>query len=841
MELKRFQERVVREIDAYLRALADEQAAGNVRHAAADAWAKANVLRAYRERKNGIGEDLPTFCIKVPTGGGKTLLAAHVLGLIHRTILRDRHGAGLVLWVVPSDQIYRDTVGALRNPRHPYPETLEYGVGRRVEVWEKHEVARITPARLADRLNVLVVQLASVNRVTREQLKFFADCGGNIVQHFPPEDEPDRHADLLRRIPNLDKLDDALVKTSLANLVRLCRPAVVLDEGHKATSRLARETIEKMNPSIVVELSATPPKDANVLVRVTGKELLDEEMIKLPINVACSNVASWTECLQQAADRRKELDALAADHYRTTGRTIRPIVLVQVERTGKDQRATQYVHSEDVREHLMQRLGAPATSIAVKSAETDDIEGIDLLAEGCPIEWIITKAALQEGWDCPFAYVLVSLNPGRSGVAMTQLVGRILRQPHARRTGTDALDESYVYCLRRSAADVVREVKAALEKEGYEGEAASVVDQTTDDGARPVERRRARIQERFRRHYLAPFEGRIFLPRFCVRLADDDYEALDYFRHLVARVDVGAFDCSQVERWDLAAEAAGAKTTHYVVNLEVEPTRLADAAAVAIETDDDVRAWLAANLAFDHLSTKQTRAVVDRAFDRLLRAQSGLDGRLPLVKHLLKEKLAGFIEAEMDRATEAAFVELHAGGALCFYLECVECRFEIPPAIDIRSLRQMNREDGTQLQRSLFEAVPDEMNEYERDVALWLDREPQVLWWYRNLVGREHFSIQGYRRHRVYPDFVVQEGTAEATPVARVLVVESKGKHLKGAADTDYKRRVAEYFNKVGREVTWQELAGGFADRRFRFQILDEGDYRGSDWQNTLRELLGAG
>ena len=49
-----------------------------------------------------------------------------------------------------------------------------------------------------------------------------------------------------------------LVKTSLANLVRLCEPAVILDEGHKATSALARKTIEGFNPAIVVELSATP-------------------------------------------------------------------------------------------------------------------------------------------------------------------------------------------------------------------------------------------------------------------------------------------------------------------------------------------------------------------------------------------------------------------------------------------------------------------------------------------------------------------------------------------------------------------------------------------------------
>ena len=219
-----------------------------------------------------------------------------------------------------------------------------------------------------------------------------------------------------------------------------------------------------------------------MLVRVTGKELLDEQMIKLPINIANSNQPSWKNCLTQARDKREHLAKLAERHYRATEKLIRPIVLVQVERTGKDQRDAGFVHSEDVKEYLMQREGVHESAIAIKTSDKDDIEGIDLLAEGCPVEWIITKAALQEGWDCPFAYILVSLNNTGSQQSMTQLVGRVLRQPYVERTPFDELNESYVFCLRRKAADISREVKKALEQEGYEGDAASVVDRSTDDG-----------------------------------------------------------------------------------------------------------------------------------------------------------------------------------------------------------------------------------------------------------------------------------------------------------------------------------------------------------------------
>ncbi len=275
MQLKRYQERVVREVKTFLEALAAEQASGN-KHASEDAWDEAKkkfyLPGQYRTRKNGLGKDLPTFCIKVPTGGGKTLLATQILGAVYQTILRERNGTGLVLWVVPSDQIYKDTLKALRDRKHFYRESLEFAVSRRIEVWEKDEVARLTPGQLRSNLNILLLKLASTNRETREQLKFFRDSGGNIVQHFPAENESEKHKALRARIPNLDMLAEDekrgqyLVKTSLGNLVRLCEPAVILDEGHKATSDLARKTIEGFNASVVVELSATPQKDANVLV-----------------------------------------------------------------------------------------------------------------------------------------------------------------------------------------------------------------------------------------------------------------------------------------------------------------------------------------------------------------------------------------------------------------------------------------------------------------------------------------------------------------------------------------------------------------------------------------------
>jgi len=720
-----------------------------------------------------------------------------------------------------------------------YNESLRHALSQRIEIWEKHEIFRITPSQMATCLNVLVIKLQGTNRQDRESLKFFRDSGGNIIAHFPPENEAEKHKEFKRQFPNLDMIEDDekreshLVKTSLANLVRIYEPAVILDEGHKWTSVLARTTVESFNPRMIVELSATPPVgEANILVDVSGKELLEEQMIKLPLNVANNNVSSWKDVVTAARDKRKELVKLANRHFRTSGYLIRPIVLVQVERTGRDQRDTRVIHSEDVKEYLLQHLGIEERAIAIKSSEKDDIEGIDLLDENCPVEWIITKQALQEGWDCPFAYILVSLAQTGAARSMTQLIGRVLRQPRQQRTEFEALNQSYVYCLRRKAREVTSEVKKALEQEGYEGNLESVVDRSNDKGT-PTPPHKTNIREFYLKFYKKPFQGRIFLPRFCIKTGKS-VEALDYYRHLLARTYVKDFDYHTID-WDLDEELTKSKAHFWQISLGMETDIQAIEDHPLLEDDSAVKSWLVANLDFPWFSAKQMRTVVERVYSRLPKWH----GKLGLLKFSLRERVEGFVCRNTDELTADIFKELHKAGDLCFYLECIEGRFEIPRNLDVDAPRKLTHEDGEQIQRSLFNWVPDNMNEYEKSIALALDKHSKVLWWYRNLVGHEQFKIQGYRRNPVYPDFVVQRGdTKTRKPIPQVLVVESKGKQLKGSEDTIYKRNLARIFESVGEKVTWQELGEGFRDRTFRFQILDEGEYHDQDWHDELKTIL---
>ena len=197
---------------------------------------------------------------------------------------------------------------------------------------------------------------------------------------------------------------------------------------------------------------------------------------------------------------------------------------------------------------------------------------------------------------------------------MTQLVGRVLRQPYVERTPFDELNESYVFCLRRKAADISREVKKALEQEGYEGDAASVVDRSTE-GGKAGQKRVATIREEFSRYY-REFEGKIYLPRFCVKHGDK-YDVLDYFRHLLSQVDVTRFNYAGID-WNMAAALEAAKDSVYRLTLEQDDLeRVAERESVTLETDEQVKAWLVASLPFDYFSHKQLREIVSRATERL--------------------------------------------------------------------------------------------------------------------------------------------------------------------------------------------------------------------------------
>ncbi len=786
--------------------------------------------RRYTGRRDGTGRPIPAFCLKIPTGGGKTLIALHVIDQVNSKFRRSQ--TGLVLWIVPSTQIYRQTLAALKDRDHYYRRRLDLASAGRTLILEKG--SGFGPQDVAENLCVLLLMLPSANRRTKEQLRMFRDSGG-FDRFFPDDGNLRAHADLLRAVPNLDAFDEAhglwepQIKTSLGNTLRLLRPLIVLDEGHKAYSRNARATLEGFNPCAIVELSATPPREANVLVEILGRDLLAEEMIKLDLHISCRPNASWRDTLLAAVEHRERLEEEARELRADDGAYIRPICLVQVERTGRDQRESGLVHAEDVREYLHQHGRIAPAEVAVKSSQTDELKEVDdiggLLSTDCPIRYIITKQALQEGWDCSFAYVLAILTRPSSRTGLTQLVGRILRQPYARKTHNAALDESYVFCFQRRGADLLAQVRKGFGLEGLSDLEGRIVEDTAESGVvrtRSVKRQRGDFRVAARN---------LVLPAFMIR-DNGAWRPVRYETDLLSRIDWSRANVEKLS--ELALDDTPPGGGGFRIGLEAEERdRPAEGSSNGVA---DLNYALAARHLLEVVPNPWHGHDLARCvFGELLERHAPARVRTNFVYVL--EELRRHLHMERDRMAREAFRRLLDSGEMRFIVVAEELGFNrLPDTIESRSIRQANREDGGQYLLNLFDRTDeDDLNGLENKVATYLDQQERLFFWYRNRARKDYY-VQGWKRHRIYADFILtlkpDEPNADDA-FHRVFVVETKGLHLEHADETTYKRSVFDLCNEHAKRADWADFVPAMRGKSTSFKVVDE-----VEWRQSLASLL---
>lgn len=827
MELKDYQVRALKQVRRYLETLAANRAKapeaekilGRGWDFAEKTWADLE-LPGHHARKTGCGNILPSFCLKIPTGGGKTLLAVKTVELVQTHYLRRR--GGMILWIVPTAEIYRQTLRRLRDRSDPYRQHLDMASGGCTLIFEKDE--RFAPGEVAENLCVMMLMLPSANRVDKETLKIFQDAGG-FESFFPPDDDAAGHKELLARVPNLDAFGKESeffgrqVKTSLGNALRLLRPVVILDEGHKAYSDQAQKTIHGFNPALIVELTATPVRErSNILVDILGRELEKEGMIKLDLHLRNRQSPDWRTTLLAAREHLDKLEKAAREHEARSGVYIRPICLIQVEQTGaKLAGDAKRIHAEHARKFLLGG-GVPAEAIRVKSSETDELGDEDLLSRDSPVRFIITKQALQEGWDCPFAYVLAILTNPASRTALTQLVGRVLRQPYARKTKEKILDESYVFCFRQKADDLLGEVKKGFEQEGLGDLASRIVGDGDEDGEKKA--RSVPVRPKFKR-----FAGKPLLPVFLVKsVGARGWRVLRYESDILSRItwDKTVFDA--VKSLELSDAAAG--VVDIAIGLSADPSRVIQARGVReIESEGFAfgPAFLAAQLADLIPNPWAAYAIADDVLGALSK-KHGLEKVARQAVYIV-ERCRVVAERERDRLAHAVFVDLVDKGTVRFAAWDGEPSSHIPSNIRFeKSSPPLMRRDYADLERSLFERVPkDWFNSLEEGVALYMDEQQKLLWWFRN-TARQDYGVQGWRKHKIYPDFVFTESNTH-DGASHLYILETKGTHLKND-DTDYKQEVFDFCNRLAdRPVPTEmglELAGGHAS----FHLINEEEWR---------------
>ena len=737
----------------------------------------------YVDRKDGASRPIPHICFKVPTGGGKTLLAASALERLHRQ-------RGLTLWVVPTKAIFDQTKAALWNKEHPYRKVLERASGGHVKMLEREE--SFNRNDITNYLCVMLLMLPAANKSPDKKLDDKAYYrmyrnSGRYSSFFPDHDDNEGNALMRKDYPDLDfNTEGDIPMQSLFNVLKILRPVVVLDEAHKAygtkNGKEFASSINRLDPQMVIELSATPNRGiSNLLVDIAGPDLKKEEMIKAPVQVSSFSGMKWQDTLSEAATELERLDTEARLLESSTDRYIRPIAVVRVERTGKDQQDNDYIHAEHVRDYLTQNLEVRPDAIRVKSATHNELQGEDLLSKNSQVKWIITKAALMEGWDCSFAYLLVMLDNTQSQNAITQLVGRVMRQPHAQLTGRESLDQCYVFCNDTDVDAAVKQVKKGLESQGLTGMEDEVLG--TGNAQGPADFKVEKVRRR------TQFRGQeIYLP--VVRHKDgDEWIQLNYQAHILPHIDWFGIkslnpNASAPDSVKLQTATVDVGDTPPVFHDDQEPyiekrVSISDFALCLLDIVSNP--WQAARIAEELIEGLKTKGETDeKIYDR---------------RSYLIPMLQEYVADEVEKQSEQVFREKLKNGEIRFDLEVGEPNYKLRQSykIEVHANQNLLTKYGKPVQLSLFEP----MYEYPSDNEL----EKALQWWHR-VVARQQgeYYVQGWKKGRIYPDFVAMAKEVEG--MTRVLIFETKGKHLEGNRDTEYKEKVLkvleEAFNDSG-------------------------------------------
>lgn len=450
MELKPYQQQVINDLSFFLEYIQETK---DVKDAFHNFWSlhprtplqpfPGTAIEPY---KNNVPR-VPHICVKVPTAGGKTFIACNAIKTIFDAFDYDRPKA--VVWLVPSITILEQTIKNLKDPSHPYRQKINSHFGNKVEVFDKETLLQgsgFNATSVKEQLNIMVFSFDSLRAKNKEDRKVFQENG------------------------NLQSFENLLGKNTeitLGAVIKYLNPLVVVDESHNAESDLSVEMLKEVNPCFILDLTATPRKNSNIVSFIDALELKRENMVKLPVIVY--NHQDKTEVINSSLQLQKRLELQAIEEEKKGGKYIRPIVLFQAQpKNGKDflNEEEEKSNVQKLKEKLIE-LKIPAEQIKIKTANINEIKGLDLMSKDCEVRYIITINALKEGWDCPFAYILASLADKGSAVDVEQILGRVLRQPYVMKHNFPLLNLSYVLTASSKFLDTLDNIVKGLNKAGF--------------------------------------------------------------------------------------------------------------------------------------------------------------------------------------------------------------------------------------------------------------------------------------------------------------------------------------------------------------------------------------
>lgn len=460
MKLKQYQQNAMNSVSAYFTACVEQSSKNAFEMLQPDLTYK---IPSQHEAL----KDIPYVCVRIPTGGGKTLLAAHSIAQIAKDYLYQDFP--MTLWLVPNKTIKSQTAEALKNPQHPYRMVLDKTFNREVLVIESEQFELIRPQDLGNKAIIVVSTLQNfrIEKEKDEGRKIYA-FNEKLTPHF--ERIPNQIQSILDKVSHTDLQENGLqanqlgkVKCSFANLLKAYRPLIIVDEAHNARTPLTFDVFANLRPSAILEFTATPNQDkkagSNILYHVSAGALKDEEMIKLPIMLR--EHKTWQQAIDRAVTERGAL----AQKAQNEPDYIRPIILFQAE-AKSDNRQT--ITVDVLKQYLMEELSIDEKEIAIVTGNQHELDNVNITDKSCPIHYVITVEALKEGWDCPFAYIFCSVKNVGSSKDAEQLLGRVLRMPYAKRRVIEDLNRAYAHLSSPQFGATVHNLKDCLIAMGFE-------------------------------------------------------------------------------------------------------------------------------------------------------------------------------------------------------------------------------------------------------------------------------------------------------------------------------------------------------------------------------------
>lgn len=817
--------------------------------------------------------NIPYVCLRLPTGGGKTILASHSIPIACKEYLaRD---FSLVIWLVPSNAILEQTYNCLIDNNHPYRRVLNETFNGNVEILKVEDARSITKGVLESNTVVVISTFASWRVGDKEGRKVYEQNGSlsSHFEHLKPE-----------RLEGLDKVNGSSIPIhSLANVVYLNKPIFIIDEAHNARTELTFEVLKRLNPACITEFTATPKTKgndrSNVLYSVSAAALKAEDMIKMPIELLVTT--TWQTAISDAVKKQQELEVISKGEESTTGEYIRPIVLLQAQHDSKTEST---INVDEVKNFLLNTMEILEEQIAVATGTERGIEGKDLLSSDEPIRFIITKQALKEGWDCPFAYIFCSVAKVSSSKDVEQLLGRVLRMPKVQRKEKQELNRAYAFVSSDSFYQTAINLRDSLVQSGFtaaevsdlievspqqfsfgplftntrihistapdetklsdevknkieyspEEKAIILKSDITEKDKEEIKNSLKSLEDKTKvdeiyneilllsKQKLPPSkQGKVFkLPQLFIDF-DGEKRIFDEEVLLPSDWNLAKCDSTLTESEFPVKVDSGLKGIIDIDSLgnavTYTPSAVQEELASIINSSTMDKAgliqWLVRESRHQSITYAQTIVFISNVIENLITSRGLHDGHLVFTRFKLRAAIKGKIKLHYIEAKKKGFQELlfTEPGLIKERLS----KFSLGEDFVFPELYPANNlyAGSFKYARHFYSQIGD-MNEEEAECALNIDSNSNVDFWVRNLERQEFYSFWlQTSTDKFYPDFIVK--LKDET----IVLVEYKGEHLYDTPDSKEKRQIGEFYANL-------------SDGKIKFTMLN-----GKEWQK-LNDLF---